>query len=123
MRAHSAINAPTLVSESLAHFDENSSLLSLHLLIEDQNGLSVPRLEAGAVETLQVHQAYFKAPMLVDIDTSLIDATTAKVTWTGTAAAAPAPYLPFSMVIGDEAGFTTDFEARLPVLIDDTNLG
>ena len=80
MWAHSAINAPTLVSESLAHFDENSSLLSLHLLIEDQNGLSVPRLEAGAVETLQVHQAYFKAPMLVDIDTSLIDATTAKVT-------------------------------------------
>ena len=123
VRAHSAINAPTRVSESLAHFDENSSLLSLHLLIEDQNGLSVPRLEAGAAEALQVHQAYFKAPMLVDIDTSLIDATTAEATWTGTAAAAPALYLPFSMVIGDKAGFITDFEARLPVLTDDTNLG
>ena len=54
VRAHSAINALTRVSESLAHFDENSSLLSLHLLIEDQNGLSVPRLEAGAAEALQV---------------------------------------------------------------------
>ena len=41
------------------------------------------------------------------------------VTWTA-AADAPALYLPFSMVIEDEAGFTTDFAARLPVLTDDT---
>ena len=119
-RAHSTIDAPTRVSESLAHFDDGSNQLSLHLLIEDENGLSLPRLEAGALAALQVHQAYFKAPMLVDIDTSLIDATRAEVTWTGTAAEAPALYLPFSMVIEDEAGFTADFEARLPVLTDDT---
>ena len=121
-RAHSTIDALTRVSESLAHFDEASNQLSLHLLIEDENGLSLPRLKAGALEALQVHQAYFKAPMLVDIDTSLIDATTAEVTWTGTAADAPALYLPFSMVIEDEAGFTTDFAARLPVLTDGTDL-
>ena len=119
-RAHSTIDALTRVSESLAHFDDSSNQLSLHLLIEDENGLSLPRLEARAVEALQVHQTYFKAPMLVDIDTSLIDAARAEVTWTGTAAEAPALYLPFSMVIEDEAGFTADFEARLPVLTDDT---
>ena len=123
VRAPAGIDALTRVSESLAHFDEASNQLSLHLLIRDDNGLSLPRLKAGALESLQVHQAYFKAPMLVDIDTSLIEASTAEVTWTGTAAEMPSLYLPFSMVIEDEAGFTTAFEARLPVLTDGTDLG
>ncbi len=35
----------------------------------------------------------------------------------------PSLYLPFSMVIEDEAGFTTDFKARLPILTDGTDLG
>ena len=121
-RAHSTIDAPTRVSESLAHFDDGSNQLSLHLLIEDENGLSLPRLEARAVEALQVHQAYFKAPMLVNIEPSLIDATRAEVTWMGTAAETPALYLPFAMVIEDEAGFTSYFEALLPVLTDGTDL-
>ena len=123
VRAPADIDALTRVSESLAHFDEASNQLSLHLLIRDDNGLSLPRLKAGALESLQVHQAYFKAPMLVDIGTSLIDASTAEVTWTGTAAEMPSLYLLFSMVIEDEAGFSTDFEARLPVLTDGTDLG
>ena len=121
-RAHSTIDALTRVSESLAHFDDRSDQLSLHLLIEDENGLSLPRLEARAVEALQVHQAYFKAPILVNIEPSLIDATRAEVTWTGTAAETPALYLPFAMVIEDEAGFTSYFEALLPVLTDGTDL-
>jgi len=121
-RAQGDIDAPARVSESLAHFDETSDELSLRLLIEDDNGLSLPRLEAGALASLQLHQVYFEAPMFVEIEASLIDATKAKVTWTGSAAQTPALYLPFSMVIEDEAGFTADFGARLPVLTDGTDL-
>ncbi|MEC7140986.1 MAG: hypothetical protein VXX01_06590, partial [Pseudomonadota bacterium] len=54
VRAPADIDALTRVSESLAHFDEASNQLSLHLLIRDDNGLSLPRLKAGALESLQV---------------------------------------------------------------------